>query len=78
MTISEKVELLTTPAWSLKQLMGYLDIKSRATGIKLKEKAINQYGGSVPYGHQYVKRDAILEMLGTDYKRELEVLNEIL
>ena len=69
-TIEDKLELLTYPAWSTSQLMAYLGIKSRTTASKVKSKAIKDYNGYVPYGSQYVKRDAILEMLGTDVEHE--------
>lgn len=78
MKVEEKVELLTTPAWSLKQLMDYLGIKSRTTGARVKERAFNEYNGRVPYGNQYVRRDAILAMYGTTYEKEMEILNEVL
>lgn len=78
MIIEDKLEILTTPAWSLKQLMSYLGIKSRTTASRIKERAIKEYNGSVPYGNQYVKRDAILEMYGTTYEKETEILNEVL
>lgn len=69
-----KIELLSTPVWSLKDLIEYLGVKSKTTGIKIKERAHKEFDGRVPYGNQYVKRDAILALLGTTAKKELEII----
>jgi hypothetical protein len=69
-----KIELLSTPVWSLKDLMEYLGVKSKTTGIKIKERAFKEHNGAVPYGSRYVKRDAILALLGTNAKKELEII----
>ena len=71
-----KQELLSTPVWGLKDLMDYLGVKSKTTGIKIKERAHKEFNGRVPYGSRYVKRDAILSLIGTTAKHELEIINE--
>lgn len=78
MTAENKLDLLSTPVWTIKQVMEYTGIKSRTTATRLKEKTFKKYDGKVEYGNQYVKRDAILQILGTSIKRESEVINEIL
>lgn len=72
--VENKLELLTYPAWSTSQLMMYLGIKSRTTATKVKSRAIKEFDGSVPYGSQYVKRDAVLKMFGTDVVNETNKL----
>lgn len=78
MTIENKLELLSTPVWTIKQIMDYTGIKSRTTATRLKERAFLKHDGKVEYGTQFVKRDAILKLLGTTIQRESEVIDEIL
>ena len=76
MTREEKRELMSIPVWTLAQMMAYLGIKSRTTGEKVKKKAFEKFGGQTSYGNQYVRRDAILDMLGTNASKEREVLKD--
>lgn len=76
MRAEERKDLLTIPVWSISDLMNYLNIKSRTTASKLKDIARVKFGGAVVYGTQYVQRDAILRMCGTNLKNEMETLNE--
>ena len=76
MTVRDKIDLLTTPVWTLKQLMDYTGIKSRTTGIRFRERAFKEHDGRVPYGNQFVKRDAVLAILGITAEEELKKLTE--
>ena len=72
----EKIELLGLPIWNVKQVMAYSGVKSRTTASKIKSRATKDFNGSVPYGSQYVKRDAVLSLFGTDVKTEMNKLTE--
>lgn len=76
MCVKDKIKLLSTPIWSLQQLMSYLDVKSRTTGIKIKKKAFDEYDGKTDWGTKFVKRDSIMAMLETTAEREIKILNE--
>lgn len=78
MNAYERISLLTKPVWTLKEMMAYLAIASRTTGEKIKSTLFKSYEGQTEYGSKYVKRDALLTYLGTNVKREMEVLNETL
>lgn len=78
MTIQEKIDLLSKPIWSLKELMDYFGIKSRTTGIRVKNQAFMEHYGATPYGHQYVRREAILAVYGVNASEETKKLKEML
>lgn len=70
--------LLSMPCWTYKEIMLYdTKIKSKATAIKVKNRAIKEFDGSVSYGTQYVKTDSVLSLYGTNREKELNLLKEL-
>ena len=56
--IERKIELLTTPIWTTKDIQDYFQV-SRTTAFAIKSKIINAWGNS-SCGDKYVKRDYVL------------------
>ena len=68
-----KQELLLTPVWTYKDICEYVGCKT-TKAIELKKVAISQFGGAVKYLPNMVKRNAVLEMLGTSFDIEIKAL----
>ena len=71
-----KSELLETPAWTYKEIMDYFGVKSKTTAIRIKNRAINEKDGAVPYGTKYVKADSVLALFGTSREAEKALLEK--
>lgn len=70
-------ELLTMSAWTYHEIMDYFpQIKSKTTAIRIKQRAINEMNGSIPYGTQYVKSDSVLALYGSSREKELSILRK--
>jgi len=75
----ERYNLILQPCWTYREIMKYdKSIKSKATAIKLKDRAIKENNGSVKYGSQYAKTDSVLALYGTDRLTEIKVLKGLL
>ena len=72
-----KEELLTMSAWTYHEIMEYFPfIKSKTTAIRIKQRAIKEFQGSVPYGTQLVKSDSVLALYGTTREKELSIIKK--
>lgn len=71
-----KADLLNMPAWTYREIMLYTGVKSKTTAIRIKDRAIRENGGSVPFGTKYVKTDSVLALYGTSRKQELACIGE--
>jgi len=71
-----KLDLLALPAWTYREIMLYLGVKSKTTAIRIKARAIKENGGGVPFGSKYVKADSVLALYGTSRKQELACIGE--
>ena len=71
--IFEKKKLLLVSYWTTKDIMLYYGVE-RTTAWRIKEKAIKHFNGSIPYGDIYVSTEAVLNVMGTNRKKELELL----
>lgn len=70
-----KLDLLKLPVWTYKEIMQFdNNIKSKATAIKVKNRAIKEQNGVVKYGTKYVKTDSVLALYGTTREEELNIL----
>lgn len=70
-----KLDLLNLPVWTYKEIMQFdNNIKSKATAIKVKNRAIKEQNGVVKYGTKYVKTDSVLALYGTTREEELNIL----
>lgn len=67
-------ELLRMPAWTYREIMDYLDVKSKTTAIRIKQRAIDEKDGAVPFGTKYAKADSVLALFGTSREAELALL----
>ena len=77
--IAELHDLIALPCWTYREIMRYDDkIKSKATAIKIKERAIKEENGAVKYGSQYAKTDSVLALYGTSRLNEITVLRKLL
>ena len=68
-----KEDLILMPCWTYREIMEYFGIKSKTTAIKIKNRAIKDQFGSVPYGSQFVKTDSVLALYGTSREREIRL-----
>ena len=66
-------ELLLKAVWTYKDICDYVGCKT-TKAIELKKIAISQFGGAVKYLPNMVKRNAVLEMLGTTFDIEIKAL----
>ena len=66
-------DLLLKPVWTYKDICDYIGCKT-TKAIELKKVAITQFGGAVKYLPNCVKRNAVLEMLGTTFDIEVKAL----
>ena len=66
-----RAELLSMPTWTYREIMLFTGVKSKTTAIRIKDRAISENGGAVPFGSKYVKTDSVLALYGTSRKQEL-------
>ena len=76
--VKRKLDLITMPCWTYKEIMEYTGVCSKTTAIKIKKRAVRMFGGEVPYGDQYIATEAVLLLLGTTRKTEITLLKEAL
>lgn len=76
MTAAERLKEFNKNCWSYKTIMSYFDV-SKATAIKIKNRAIKENHGGVTYGSQYASVDSILSLFGTTVSKEIKRLKEI-
>ena len=78
-SVVNRINLIVQPVWTYKEIMQFDNtIKSPATAIKLKERAIKEKNGTTPYGTKYVKTDSVLALYGTSREEEIKVLRGLL
>ena len=71
----DRRELLLTPVWSYKHICEYVGCKT-TKAIELKNIAVKQFGGAVKYLPNMVKRNAVLELLGTTFDNEIKAIRK--
>lgn len=76
MTIEERKELLGKPAWNYKHLMLYTGYKKSKCFLIMK-LVKKQFNGKVTFNPHVVKRDSVLEFLGTSIERERYVIKQL-
>lgn len=77
--ITQRINLLKKPVWTYKDIIAFdEEIKSPATAIKVKNRAIKEHNGGVLYGTQYVKTDSVLALYGTSRENEIQLLKELI
>jgi len=68
-------ELLLKSVWNYKDICEYVGCKT-TKAIELKKVAIYQFGGAVKYLPNMVKRNAVLELLGTSFDTEIKAIRK--
>lgn len=72
-----KEELLNMAVWTYHEIMEYFpQIKSKTTAIRVKQRAIREMNGAIPYSAKYVKTDSVLALYGTSREKELSILRK--
>lgn len=71
--IKERFKLLTMGCWSLKEIMFYFSV-SKTKAFSIKERAIKECKGSVPYGSQYATVQSVLKLMGSSRENELNFM----
>ena len=66
-------DLLLKPMWTYHDICEYIGCKT-TKAIELKKVAITQFGGANKYLPNMVKRNAVLELLGTLFDEEIKAL----
>lgn len=75
----QRIELLNKPIWTYRDIRLFdKSIKSDATALKIKRRAVVEFNGSVAYGSKYVKTDSVLSLYGTTRENEIKLLRELL
>ena len=75
-TYTHRYELALKSAWSYKDIMEWCEV-SKATAIKIKDRAIACYDGAVEYGSHLAKTESVLQMFGTTREKEIELLKRL-
>lgn len=77
--VVKRINLLKKPTWTYKDIMEFdTEIKSSTTAIKVKDRAIKEQSGEVPFGTKYVKADSVLALYGTTREHEIRLLRELM
>ena len=76
--VKKRINLLKKPTWTYKDILEFdTEIKSPVTALKVKERAIKEQNGGVPFGTKYVKSDSVLALYGTTREQEIKLLREL-
>lgn len=70
------VNLLLKGVWSNEDIMRYVGC-SKTKASELHQEASIKHGGYIPHLPKKVKRDAVLEVLGLDILKEIQIAKEI-
>lgn len=69
-----QTRLLNKPNWTCKDLMEYIGC-GRTKAFEIMKKVKRFYNGAIPDLNEYVKRDSVLNYLGTSIEHELYINN---
>lgn len=76
MAIISQEELLLRSAWTYKDIMAYCLVR-KSKAFEIMKFCKEQLNGAVRFNPHVVKRDSVLEYMGTDIEREMYVLRKI-
>ena len=71
-----KKDLLEMPVWSYKEVMFYCGVK-KSKAYEIIKVCKDKLNGAVRFNDHAVKRDSVLEYMGTDIEREAYVLKNV-
>ncbi len=77
MTAEERLDSLSQPYWSYKEIMDYYNCKS-TKAAEIKKKAIEKYNGAVMYHADKVGIDAVLHVMGSSLEEEIAKQQKII
>lgn len=69
-----RTELLLKSVWNYKEVMEYIGC-GRTKAFEIMKKVKRFYNGAIPDLNEYVKRDSVLNYLGTSIEHELYINN---
>jgi len=74
-----RLKLYLNPIWTYKEIMQFdPTIKSPATAIKIKDRAIKEKKGASPYGTKYATTESVLALYGTTREKEINLIKGLL
>lgn len=76
-TYTHRYELVLKSTWTYKDIMEWCEV-SKATAIKIKDRAIKEANGGVKFGSHMATVDSVLSLYGTTRDREVEILRRLL
>ena len=76
MAIYSKKDLLLMPVWNYHDVMLYCDVK-KSKAYEIISICKKQLNGAVRFNPHGVKRDSVLEYLGTSIEKESYVLKHV-
>lgn len=77
--IATRISLLSKSAWNWRDITKYYPhIKSKPTAIKVKNMAIKNHNGTVPYGSEFATSESILNLFGSSRLEEIQKINKII
>lgn len=76
MTLKERKELLSCPAWTYKQVMLYCNTK-KSKAFEIIALCKQRLNGSVTFDKHKVKRDSVLAYCGSSIERERYVIAQL-
>ena len=71
-----KQDLLLNPCWTYKDIMLYCGVK-KSKAHEIMNICKKQFNGSVLFNKHVVKRDSVLEYMGTTLEHEAIVLKHV-
>jgi hypothetical protein len=77
MTAEERLDSLSEPYWSYKEIMDYFNCKS-TKAAEIKKKAIKEHNGAVQYHADKVSIDAVLRVMGSSLDEEIAKQQKII
>ena len=76
MAIYSKKELLTMPAWTYREVMAYCGVK-KSKAFEIMKLCKEKLNGTVLFNKHAVKRNSVLEYMGTSLEQESYVLQHV-
>lgn len=68
--------LLTKPCWTYKDIMAYCECK-KSKAHEIMKICKEKFNGNVIFNKHVVKRNSVLEYLGTSVEQEVNVINAL-
>jgi len=70
---NKKLDLLLKNAWTYKDIKEYFNVGT-TKAINIKNRAIKEFDGVIPFSTQYVKCESVMILFGTTRESELKAI----